>query len=126
MNKTSYRRLCFAGPEPRLQFVDLLLQSFRQMGAELGKMFPDQRDFPEPSLNIHAQQFRDLFRGQVEPARVQIFGARQTADGRILGMNLAIAALEDPLQYPAVFAISRPQELAVLIGAEPVDVVNAW
>src|SRR5215472_18788021 len=126
MNKTSSRRLCFACPEPRLQFVDLLPQSFRQMRTELGKVFPDERDFPEPSLNIHAQQFRNLFRGQVQPARVQVFGPRQTADGRILGLNLAIAALEDPFQYPAVFAISRPQELAVLIGAEPVHVVNAW
>src|SRR6516164_3115379 len=54
MNKTSFLRLFFRRLEPRLQFVDLLLQSFRKVCAELGEIFANQWHFCKPTVNIYA------------------------------------------------------------------------
>ncbi len=49
---------------------------------------------------------------------------RQEADRRFLGIGPTFATLDDPLQYAQVFAEARPQEFAVVVLAEPVDVEN--
>src|SRR5207245_6770832 len=38
--------------------------------------------------------------------------------------DLAVTALEDPLQHAAIFAVPRPQELVIFVLPEPVDIVN--
>ena len=50
---------------------------------------------------------------------------RDVADRGLLGRSLAVDALDDPLQHPAVLAEARPQEAAVLVTTEPVDVEDA-
>ena len=47
---------------------------------------------------------------------------RDEADRRLDALDLAVAAAEDPLQHAAVLAEAGPQELAVVVLAEPVDV----
>ena len=49
----------------------------------------------------------------------------QVADRRFVRLDPAVAAFEDPLQHAQVVAVARPQELAVLVPAEPVDVEDA-
>ena len=48
-------------------------------------------------------------------------GGGHPADRRLDGVAVAVDALDDPLEHPAVLAEARPQELAVLVLAEPVD-----
>ena len=47
---------------------------------------------------------------------------RHEADRRLDRLAVAVAAAEDPLQHARVLAEAGPQELAVLVLAEPVDV----
>ena len=47
---------------------------------------------------------------------------RHVADRGLDRLGLALDALDDPLEHPAVLAEARPQEAAVVVAAEPVDV----
>ena len=58
----------------------------------------------------------------VEPVGVDGALAGDEADRRLDGVALAADPLEDPLEDPAVVAVSGPQPAAVLALAEPVDV----
>src|SRR3712207_7256092 len=53
---------------------------------------------------------------------VQRVRRRHVADRGLLGRRGALEPLDDPLEDPAVLAEARPQEAAVLVAAEPVDV----
>ena len=46
---------------------------------------------------------------------------RHQADRRLDRLALAVAAAEDPLEHAAVLAEAGPEELAVVVLAEPVD-----
>ena len=74
---------------------------------------------------VHRQERADLIRSQVEARHVQRSVGGQTADGGVLGGNEPLDAIDDPLQHAAVFAKARPDELAPLVLAEPVDEVDA-
>ena len=52
-------------------------------------------------------------------------GRGDVADGGLDRGGLAVDALDDPLQHAAVLAEARPQEAAVVVAAEPVDVEDA-
>ena len=49
-------------------------------------------------------------------------GGGDVADRGLDRVGLALDALDDPLQHPAVLTEARPQEAAVVVAAEPVDV----
>ena len=49
-------------------------------------------------------------------------GVGHVADRGLDRGGLAVDPLDDPLQHPAVLAEARPQEAAVVVAAEPVDV----
>src|SRR5580692_12778820 len=94
------------------------------MAAELGKVCADQRHFSTPSLQVHAEQPGDIRRGNIKSLGIQIRGLGKPANRRIHRVRLTVAALENPLQHPAVLAVSGPEEFAVVAGAEPVYVKN--
>src|SRR5271157_2973388 len=98
------------------------------MAAEGREMLLDQRYLRQPALDIYGEQLVHMSSLDVEPRGVEIGDIGDTSDGSIFGMNLAIAALKDPFQYAAVFAETRPEELAamVFILAKPVDVEDPW
>ena len=52
-------------------------------------------------------------------------GAGHVADRGLDRLGLALHALDDPLEHPAVLAEAGPQEAAVLVATEPVDVEDA-
>ena len=56
------------------------------------------------------------------PSSRQVLGLGHVADRRLVGLGLAVAAAEDPGQHARVLAEAGPQELAVVVLAEPVDV----
>ena len=47
---------------------------------------------------------------------------RQVADSGLLSINLALAALDDPVEDTHIVAEARPDEVAVLVLLEPVNV----
>ena len=63
-----------------------------------------------------------LLRVHVEAVGVEGLRGRHVADRGLDGGGLALDALDGPLEDAAVLAEARPQELAVLVAAEPVDV----
>src|SRR5947208_6101288 len=61
----------------------------------------------------------------VEAVGVEGLGGRDEPDRRLDHLPLTVATPEDPLQYAAVLTVARPDELAVLVLAEPVDEEDA-
>src|SRR5438128_2741482 len=94
------------------------------MASEFGEVLPNQWYFGQPSVDINAEQLRDICRRKIEAGRIEVGGLRQTSNRSIEGMNFAFAALENPFQYAAVLAVAGPQKLAVFVCPEPVNVVD--
>ena len=59
------------------------------------------------------------------PSQFEIAEAWHPADRALQGVGLAVGASDDPLQDPHVLAEARPDELAVLVAAEPVHAEDA-
>ena len=65
---------------------------------------------------------RPARRGHVQAVDVERLRRRHVADRGLDGGGRALDALDDPLEDAAVLAEARPQEAAVVVAAEPVDV----
>ncbi len=63
----------------------------------------------------------EIVGADVETGDVDLVGARQHADGRLVSGGRPGDPLEHPLQDAAVLAVTGPQEATVLVAAEPVD-----
>src|SRR6202140_2746218 len=92
------------------------------MAAKLGEVPPDRWYFGEPALHVHAEQFGDIRGGKVKSLRIQVRRFGEPTNRRIHSVHSAIAAFEDPFQHTAVLAVSGPEEFAVVVGAEPINV----
>ena len=69
--------------------------------------------FLAPGIRLHAEQFLQHVRADRQARHVQVLRARQVADGRVVGLGAAGAAIQHPRQHAQVVAEARPQELAV-------------
>ena len=67
----------------------------------------------------------ELLARRIQSGPVDVFVVRRPADGRLLALGAAAHAVDDPLEDAHVLAEARPEELAVLVLAEPVDVEDA-
>src|SRR6266496_2974588 len=94
------------------------------MAAELGEVLADKRYFGKPAIDIDAEQLGDIGSGQVEPLSIEIGRLGKPSNRCIDRVNLSVAALKDPLQHAAVLTLAGPEELTVLIRAEPVHIEN--
>src|SRR5436305_8125050 len=108
-----------------LESGKLVLQPLRQPVTETVEVLADRREFGLPGLDIYMQQSGDVFGGQVEAAEVEVGGMRHEADRRLRRARASFAAVEDPLQDPAVIAEARPQETTMLVLPKPIHVINA-
>ena len=90
---------------------------FREVLAELGQLGP-------PLVDVHAQQLGHVLIGDVQPVGVDALAAdgRDHADRGLAACAVARAAGEHPREHARVLAVAGPQEAAVLVLAEPVDV----
>ena len=110
-------------PRRSSRSLDLLAKLGGQMVAELGEVLADQGHLGAPFVGVHGEQFLHVTGRHVEPARTSIdVGVGHVADGCGDGLAAPGAALEDPLEHPAVLAVAGPEPLAVGALAEPVDV----
>src|SRR6185312_4603683 len=107
--------------EAVLQSVELIFDAGGQLLADELEPLLDQRDLLAPLLGVHRQRGVDVVSVDVEPLEVEVLGGGHDADRRGLAVRLALDALDDPLEHPAVLAEARPQKAAVLAATEPVD-----
>src|SRR5579864_1683036 len=115
-------RLLSRRSQASLEGVCLTTEGPGQAISEFREVFPDARYFGEPAVNVDLQQIVQIGRRQWQSIRIQVVFRRQATDWRIVGMDTAIAALEDPFQDAAVLAETGPKESIVFVLTKPVDV----
>ena len=113
--------------ETIFQRFHLGLQALGQIASKLRDGFFDQRHLSAPTLDIDAEELFHVGGGHIQSAGIEIGDFGNSSDGSVFGVDFAVAALKDPFQHAAVFAIARPQKLTTLlfILAKPVDVENS-
>src|SRR5215469_10791583 len=100
----------------------LVEQGLRHACAIRSEVFADAFVFGAPAFHVDVQQRLKFGLRQAETVEIQVLRAREIADRGFLGALTAGTAAQDPFQYAHIVAKTRPQELAVLAFAEPVDV----
>ncbi|MNQ64064.1 hypothetical protein D3C85_784680 [compost metagenome] len=96
-------------------------QGLGQALAELLVEGGDQGRFLGPDVGVDVQQDLQIGVRQAQTRQVQRVLGRHATDRGVHGLSLAVQTLDDPLQHAGVVAKARPDELAVLVLAEPVD-----
>ena len=109
-------------PQPLPQLLEPLPQHVRKPLAERVEEARDLVGLVIPIGAVDRQQLAERFLRKIEAGQVEAFGRGHVADRRFHGVGLAAAAVENPLDHPQVLAVAGPEEIAVLVGAEPIDV----
>ena len=117
--------LCFSpGLKPLAQRTQLVVQGLRNPVTELLEVLLGEVALRQPALGIHREQFLQLTRLEVQTFDEQVAVLRLAADRGLLCVGAALDPLDDPCQNPGVLAETGPDELAILVLAEPVDLVD--
>src|SRR5215831_8083372 len=95
------------------------------MLAVLAEVFAQVGDLLAPQCRVDCEQRCQRLRSEIESAQIEIFWARQAADGRLGGAGTSGTALEHPGKHPQVLAEAGPEEPAIGVAPEPVDVIDA-
>lgn len=80
---------------------------------------------PFVAVELHAG-IEVRFGEALQTIGVEVFVVRQPADLGFVADSMTLAAVEHPLDYAHILAEARPEELVVLVFAEPVDVKESW
>src|SRR6266516_4071027 len=97
----------------------------RQVAVEGAEVLGNKRCLSFPGGGVDREQDIQIAFADAQAVGVECSRRRQVADRAPDGPGLAGKPFHDPLQDPDVLAVARPQELAVLILSEPVDVEDA-
>ena len=84
-----------------------------------------REDLLTPGGAVEVLQLFEFFLREIESLPVDVRIVRHPADGRFLGFAVAVGAIDDPFEYPHVFAEAGPEEFALGVLAEPVHVKDA-
>src|SRR6185437_15900961 len=93
-----------------------------QAWGEAVQILANGHELSLPAGSVHREQLGQRGSIQLQAVELEFAGGGQGADRRFGAARLAIHARDHPLQHAQVLAEARPQELAVLALAEPVDV----
>src|SRR6266702_3709085 len=119
------RWLAIGGSSSAEAFHEVLVQfpePGRQVPVETAEELGDVLRLQLPGLGVHREQQVQVGPADVQAVQVQRARRGQVADrgpGRGRGTG---QPLDDPFQHPDVLAEARPDELALRVLAEPVDV----
>src|SRR6266478_3231581 len=72
-----------------------------------------------PFFMIDSENFRDAFVIDVEFGEIEIMRARQPTDRRFERTASSFAAVNNPFEHAHVFAVTRPEKLALPSSANP-------
>ncbi len=75
-----------------------------------------------PLLDVDREQCVHRFLRDIQVRHIDITIVRQEADRCLLRADPVVTAVDYPAQHSQILAEAGPQELAVLVLAEPVDV----
>src|SRR5262249_16251201 len=93
-----------------------------QAVVQLQEQLLMQQQLPHPCVAVDRHQFLESRRTEVlHPTPVEVLIARHPADWAFDTDGATAGPLDDPFQHAHILAIPRPQEVAVLVLAEPVD-----
>src|SRR5690606_22015009 len=109
-----------SGLESLAHLVALAIELHRGTFAELGEERALVVEFLVRfgGIDVHKALERWLLEGESLP--IDVLVARNIAEGVLHGARAAVNAVGDPGQNPHVLAVAGPDELAVLVPAEPV------
>ena len=99
-----------------------------ELAVEFDEEFVLEHEFAVPLGGVDFLDFVKFLFGErvFESAHVDILILRHPSDGGFDGVHAELAALDDPFEDAGIVAEARPEEFAVGVFAEPVDVENAW
>ena len=107
----SHRRRAVARPEQA-----------RRARAELVEVVADRGELAAPAFGIDIEQRVERTVAEPQPLEVEVGLRGRLPIGVSTAPARAVAAADHPLEHAQVVAEARPQELAVVALAEPVDV----
>src|SRR4051794_18949082 len=114
-----------ASAEALFERFELSADLGRQLVAELGQVGFHLRQLLLDEVEVDRKQLLHRLLGDLQPLGVDLARGRQQPDRGLDRLALAVAAAEDPLEDAAVLAEAGPEELAVGVFTEPVDVEDA-
>ena len=100
--------------EPLAKLFELVPQ---RAGKPLAELLEEGRDvvgLVVPVVAVDGEQLGQRLARDVQAGQVEAVGGGHVADGRLHGVGLAAAAVENPLDHPQVLAVARPEIVAVL------------
>ena len=89
-------------------------------------MLLDGFNLGKPLFLIHAEDLLHAFAADIKSAEIQCVNGGHVADGCFYSLAFSGYSLKDPFENTAVFSITGPDELIILILAEPVDIEYLW
>ena len=93
--------------------------------ADLGVETFDVFNVVEPRRTVDLKQILyRVGRDAVKSLYVDVLGVRNVTYRRAYRADLILATLDYPEQNSEVVAVTRPDEVALVVGSEPVDVEN--
>ena len=105
------------------QAFQLVAQFLRQTVAEFLVMFFDFGGFLHPNVFVDFQNALQGFDIEIlQVSQVNVFSLGHVTDGGFVGVNLAFATVDDPVQHTDVIAEAGPYKVAFIVGTEPVNV----
>src|SRR5206468_4902599 len=105
--------------EPLLERLELSLQRIRQAIAEARQVLLHLRKLRLDGLRVHLEEELHVLRAQGGAIGVDLALSRHPADGRIHDLAPILRAAEDPLEDTDVVPESGPDEVALVVLAEP-------
>src|SRR5262245_16261609 len=84
-------------------------------------MLLDLRELGLDGFGVDLDQEAHVIGADLAALGVDLSLRRDAADGRVDGLALALDAAEDPLEHPDVVAEPGPDEVPLVVLAEPVD-----
>src|SRR5574344_2795115 len=102
-----------------------LLQLRGQPLTQTGKVLSMRLQLDLPILQVQRHDAGKCLWREGQPLPGQVFVARAQAKRAFLPLGLTGQAIQHPLEHAHVFAVARPEELALGVLAEPVHTVDA-
>src|SRR6266516_8106876 len=97
-------------------------QRGRLLRAQLREQPIVRYELTLPRIALEAHDLLEAAGAEVQspPFKIAVFGLQSECG--LHGVRLSATAIDDPFQHAHVLTESRPRELAVLVGAKPVDI----